>query len=831
MVRLLTGNPKRINNKEPHIYLQQTIQPPIVMDSIIDFTNYSISAATASWKGGSEHQKDTVWFSDAKRANTVGNFMAVLSDGMEEGQEVSQLIVSTYVNRHATNGSDCLACFLNTANEALKEAKSAGAISDSARADLVAVRITEKGIEWQSVGNSLLYLQRDGEVKQINTAYTLEQKVAGDVECGKTTDEEAQSQAAIEAMSDCRPGDRFIMTSDGFAPLTETAWEELLNAPGIRQASPADTCEMLLMKLKKMNKEEQDNATIIVFDIVKKQEKTVPLPAPTEGEEKLTESNEEEKAIEVQLTGDRSSQQDSVGHWHSNNATLAVVADGAGGHVGGAQASQTAVATLERYWQDKLSAGVSSDEAAEILTQAIQQAHTDIIQNAGGNAALSGKSAIVAVYLHDGQYTCINVGDCRAYVTHQGQWKQLSIDDSLLRILIDKGEVSQQEAKNHPDQNILTQALGTENRIKPHLSHGTFSKEDSFLLCCDGLWNQLPEEHWTLANWEAANAAQYKNVLMVMASKAAIAANGSSDNVSAVWICAAEPNKATFHQPGVPQQTTPINILQSPVAKMVLTAVGLLLITTVLLILCSSPDQPSICNAQNTNEPQSNPKPVKIQSPLDEEVSAPTPPKTDGKLATPTQSGEDVLGNAATMDNDIKHATPTPTSENEPGNTITEQPTGTRAEEPGRTITEVPGGATNVEPNGIIIVNSNPNCEEGSNSDDSLPLEVDYPQQPGTDNNGADKGEPLPGQDKTNLIGNRSYTTTISRVSYISGNRYISHFSYQCGNVPSFHDIRRRTRRQCDASYTPELLENDSIEAIYNHFFRLLLPCKQMPLR
>ena len=216
---------------------------------------------------------------------------------------------------------------------------------------------------------------------------------------------------------------------------------------------------------------------------------------------------------------------------------------------------------------------------------------------------------------------------------------------------------------------------------------------------------------------------------------------------------------------------------------------------------------------------------------MDEEVSAPTPPKTDGKLATPTQSGEDVLGNAATMDNDIKHATPTPTSENEPGNTITEQPTGTRAEEPGRTITEVPGDATNVEPNGIIIVNSNPNCEEGSNSDDSLPSEGDYPRQPGTDNNGADKGEPLPGQDKTNLIGNRSYTTTISRVSYISGNRYISHFSYQCGNVSSFHDIRRRTRRQCDASYTPELLENDSIEAIYNHFFRLLLPCKQMPLR
>lgn len=805
------------------------------MDSIIDFTDYSISAATASWKGRSEDQTDTVWFSDAERASTAGSFMAVLSDGMEESQEASKLIVSTYVNCHTTRGGNSLACFLDTANEALKEAKAAGTISDSAGATLIAARITEKGIEWQSMGNSLLYQQRDGEVKQINTACTSEQIVAGEVESGKTTDAEAAvqaestpAQAATEAMSDCRPGDRYIMASNGFAPLTETAWEELLNSPGIRQASPAETCDMLLMKLKKMNKEEQDNATIIVFDIVKKQEKTVPLPAPTEDTEKLTESNEEEKAIEVQLIGDRSSQQDSVGHWHSDKATLAVVADGAGGHVGGAQASQTAVATLERYWQDKLSAGVSSAEAAKILTQAVQQAHTDIIQNAGGNAALSGKSAFVAVYLHDGQYTCINVGDCRAYVTHQGQWKQLSIDDSLLRILIDKGEVSPQEAKNHPDQNILTQALGTENKIKPHISHGTFSKEDSFLLCCDGLWNQLPDEIWPLANWEADTPAQYKNVLMVMANKAAIAANGSSDNVSAVWICATEPNKATFRPPVVPQQTTPANVLQTPVAKMVLTAVGLLLITTVLLILCSTPDQPTKSNAQTVKESHPATKPVKPESPLDEEVSAPAQPKTDGKLATPTQSGEGVPGNAATLDNETKRATPTPTSENESGDTTNVVPTGTMTEEPIGTMTE--------EADGIIIVVRDglqpcPDCEDGSCSDDTLPLEDAYPHQPDSDNNGVDKGEALPSQDKTNLIDNRSYTTTFSRVSYISANRCITHVSYQCGNVSSFHDIRRRTRRQCESAYTPALIEDDSLEAIYNHFFRLLLPCEQMPLR
>ncbi len=773
------------------------------MDSIINFTDYSISAAAATWKGRCDAQKDTVWFSNAEQAATAGSFMAVLSDGMENGQEVSTLIVSSYANSHVTRGNDSLACFLNTANEALKEATVEGAISNSAGATLIAAKITENGIEWQSMGNALLYLQRDGVVKKINTAYTLEEKLAGEGESGKITNEEAPPLS--EATDVCRPGDRYIMVSDGFAPLTETAWEELLNSAGIRQASPAETCEMLLMKLNKMNKEEQDNASIIIFDVVEKQEKTASESTPTEISEKVTENNSEEKAIEVQLIGDRSSQQDSVGHWHSDKATLAVVADGAGGHVGGAQASQTAVATIERYWQDKLYAGVSADEAAKILTQAVQQAHTDIIQNAGGNAALSGKSAFVAVYLHDGQYTCINVGDCRAYVTYQGQWKQLSIDDSLLRILVDKGEVSPQEAKNHPDQNILTQALGTENKIKPHISHGTFSEQDSFLLCCDGLWNQLPDEQWPLANWEANNTAQYKNVLMIMANKAAIAANGSSDNISAVWICATAPNKAAFRPPVVPQQTTPTNILQSPVAKMVLTAIGLLLITTVLLILYSSPDQPTTSNPQAVKESHSGTGPIKSQSPLNNEGSAATTPKVDTKLSTPV-----------------------PTCENEPSRTTT-MVDGPQTPRPEPAYGNEPYGTTTMEEDTL------PPCPEPTYENElygTTPLEEDayytpaIPNQSDTDNRGEDKVDVIPGQEKTNHTNDCGYTATISSVRYISGNRYVTHVSYQCGNVSSFHAIRRRTQRQLESPNAPALNQSTSTEVILDQLFRQLLPFK-----
>ncbi len=800
------------------------------MDSIINFTNYSISAAAATWEGCREYQEDTVWLSDTDRAATAGSFMAVLSDGMggmDDGQDASKLIVSTYVNCHITKGGESLECFLNTANMALRDAKEAGTIRDGAGATLIAARVTENGIEWQSVGDSLLYLQRNGIVKKLNTAHTWGQKLASEVASGQITEEEAQAQAETkpsnalyeavcgdfiknhdEETDECRPGDRYIMASDGFTPLTDTAWEELLNSTGIRQASPAEACEVLLMKLKKMNTEQQDNASIIIFDVVEKQENTAIPPTPSEIEAKMAVSNGVEKAIEVQLIGDRSSQQDSVGHWCSDEAILAVVADGAGGHVGGAQASQTAVATMERYWQDKLAAGVSPDEAAEILTQAVQQAHTDIIQNAGGNAALSGKSAFVAVYLHDGYYTCVNVGDCRAYVTSQGQWKQLSIDDSLLRILVDKGEVTPIEAKNHPDQNILTQALGTESKIKPHVSHGTYSEQDSFLLCCDGLWNQLPEEQWPLANWEATSTTQYKNVLSIMANKAVIAANGSSDNVSAVWICATTPDKAAFHPPLAPlRQELSVNKLRTPVAKLALIAIGLLIIS-VLLILCSTPDKQALPPIdKNTLPADAQVKSAASQNGATPATAAPKD-EPNSSMLSPT--------NASTPGEVETRKTPTPirTNANDGGDTHTSDTTGDYSGNDTMFDSTHTTDATGDYSENDTMFDGTQSPEDCTNS---LPSAT-TPEEP--ENKSKRDASPV----KVDNIDNYGCTTTISSISYVSSNYYITSVSFRYDNGCSYRDnIRRRARIQREGANYSLQSDNTAEEAIFNLLFRPIL--------
>ncbi|MBR2126472.1 MAG: protein phosphatase 2C domain-containing protein [Akkermansia sp.] len=236
----------------------------------------------------------------------------------------------------------------------------------------------------------------------------------------------------------------------------------------------------------------------------------------------------------IHLIGNRRSQQDSIGSWESAAATFAVVADGAGGHAGGERASQTAIRVMEEAWSTKLCNGVTPEEAAQILREALLTAHNTIIAEAGGNAKICGKSAIVCLYLRNGHYTVAHAGDCRAYVADGTPWdKPITRDDSLVKLLIDIGEIDPSEERNHPDQNVLTQALGVDRELKPHVAGGTYSPSASFLLCSDGLWNQLPEELWEMKYWDVQNI---QATLDKMGEESVKAANGRSDNASAIWL-------------------------------------------------------------------------------------------------------------------------------------------------------------------------------------------------------------------------------------------------------------------------------------------------------
>ena len=521
---------------------------------VTSFSNFQVSAATLQWIGGREQQEDACTLHPAEASNTIGSFMAVLADGMggvADGEKASNHLVDSFLCAYAgqCGGNaadvDTLAHCLSYANQSLAAQKQEGRIDEEAGATFIALSISDDQVNWLNVGDSLLYLQQGTTITKINTAHTWQWELDRRVSCGEMTPAEAAAEpgprhalysavcgddyveAELTADPPCRVGDRYIIASDGLMPLIKSGWESLLNTPEVRLATPEKACSILMNKLVQLHVPNQDNTSIIIIDIL-----------PTE--------QYSAHHAQVSLIGDRDSQQDNEAVWESPNAMLAVVADGAGGHSGGERASFTAVSSLYNTWNERLAAGVAPDMAAEILREALLIAHHEVIEQAGGNAKFSGKCAIVAVYLCRGVYTVANVGDCRAYLAHKNTWQQLTIDDSLLRILVERGEVTPEEAQNHPDQSVLTQALGATGNVKPHIHSGTYAAADKFLLCCDGLWNQLPEPLWNMFTLRATTPATHNAMLLNHAQQAVLHAAGKSDNVSAIWIHTPPPPPSSF---------------------------------------------------------------------------------------------------------------------------------------------------------------------------------------------------------------------------------------------------------------------------------------------
>lgn len=240
------------------------------------------------------------------------------------------------------------------------------------------------------------------------------------------------------------------------------------------------------------------------------------------------------RAILRSGSGDREEQQDSCMVRASEAATLAVVADGAGGHVGGAAASAKVVEILDAAWNACLEKGAEKETAAVVLKQALMEAHRAVIA-AGGDAVHSGKSTVVLLYIAHGVYTVMHVGDSRLYARHGAEWECMTDDDSVLHLMVLSGRISPEDAKNHPDQSRLTQAIGAREEPDIHVEQGPYLPDTEYLLCCDGFWNQLPDEEWLQEQWPGSA----KNPSALLEKKMGAAhrgGQGDSDNVTAIWL-------------------------------------------------------------------------------------------------------------------------------------------------------------------------------------------------------------------------------------------------------------------------------------------------------
>lgn len=171
-----------------------------------------------------------------------------------------------------------------------------------------------------------------------------------------------------------------------------------------------------------------------------------------------------------------------------------LVADGMGGHQSGEVASKLAAQAASKELLDHLFEAIlyeressSEDKLLKLVKEAVNEAQTLILRRVPG-----GGTTLTLALIIDEQIYSAHVGDSRLYlIDREGQLNLKTKDHSLVKRLVDLGEISAQEASVHPQRNVLYRALGQEDLLEPDLDHFSLETGQRMMICSDGLWGVL----------------------------------------------------------------------------------------------------------------------------------------------------------------------------------------------------------------------------------------------------------------------------------------------------------------------------------------------------
>ena len=172
----------------------------------------------------------------------------------------------------------------------------------------------------------------------------------------------------------------------------------------------------------------------------------------------------------------------------SDCLAFAIVCDGMGGYEGGEIAAQKAIEIISDSFSKSLKEGIKNSSIRYLIESAITTANDVIYNIANKTEKLSnmGTTLVLAVINNDTLHIA-HIGDSRAYLFRDSQLHRLTVDHSVVQTLLDQGELTEDEAKNHPNKNIITKALGTKKDISADFSEVFLQENDVLLLCSDGL--------------------------------------------------------------------------------------------------------------------------------------------------------------------------------------------------------------------------------------------------------------------------------------------------------------------------------------------------------
>lgn len=199
-------------------------------------------------------------------------------------------------------------------------------------------------------------------------------------------------------------------------------------------------------------------------------------------------------AYRTDIGHQRKENQDRVAKFTAPDGTLlVVVADGIGGSRSGDVAAKITVDHLGRQFQ--AASPNSSLEAIRWFAREVQLINDEILQKSKENPKYQGMgTTLVAAIIFDQAMVVANIGDSRGYVLHDNLLTQVTIDHSLVNELVKHGDITEEEARNYPQNNIITRAIGVSADARIEVNRFDLGAGDQILLCSDGLSKMITRE-------------------------------------------------------------------------------------------------------------------------------------------------------------------------------------------------------------------------------------------------------------------------------------------------------------------------------------------------
>jgi serine/threonine protein phosphatase PrpC len=238
-----------------------------------------------------------------------------------------------------------------------------------------------------------------------------------------------------------------------------------------------------------------------------------------------------EVAVKTHIGHIRQVNEDSAAVFYRENVMLALVADGMGGHQAGDVASQMALEKIKQAFDTvELSEKVAAWE--DWLLKTIQESNQFIYEYAINHDTYHGMGTTIvsALFLPD-FFIITHVGDSRLYRYTREKLEAITADHSLVNELLRSGQITKEEAEIHPQRNVITRALGTEETVEVEIQTLSYIGDEYVLLCSDGFSNSVTEEQMisVLAGEETVEVKASKFIDLALEA-------GGDDNITLILI-------------------------------------------------------------------------------------------------------------------------------------------------------------------------------------------------------------------------------------------------------------------------------------------------------